>query len=57
MGLSKTYTFPKKSSSKNDSKNSVSEAIVIYKTKTSGSSFPKKVAKLNKLLSKAKLMK
>mgnify|MGYP000737025502 CR=1 FL=1 len=29
----------------------------IYKIKTSDSSFPKKVAKLNKLLSKAKLIK
>ena len=57
MSLTKTHTSPKKQFSKNGSKNSVSEAIVIYKTKTSGSSFPKKVEKLNKLLSKTKLMK
>ena len=58
MSLTKTYTSSKKRSATNGSKNSTeTKSEIILKTKTSGTVFPKKVAKLNKLLSKAKLIK
>ncbi len=58
MSLTKTFPSVKKRSATNGSKNSTEAgATVIFKTKTSGSSFPQKIAKLNKLLAKAKLIK
>ncbi len=58
MSLIKKHTSVKERAAKSRSKNAIEpEITIVYKSKTSSSSFPQKIDKANKLLSKAKLMK
>ena len=55
MGVVKKNTSEKTPAS--SGKKRKEPVTIVYKTKTSKSSFPEKVRKVNKLLSKAKLIK
>jgi hypothetical protein len=56
MGVTKKNTT-KRSSRLSAKKGNESQVTIVYKSKISQSSFPEKIKKVNKLLSKAKLIK